>query len=81
MNLSANLLTVITFLPTVGALLLLFVPGRSETAIRWISLIVTLATFGLSLWLWAQFDPTKSGFQFVEDFDWIGESNLVARAS
>ena len=30
MNLSANLLTVITFLPTVGALLLLFVPGRSE---------------------------------------------------
>ncbi|HEY9012242.1 MAG TPA: NADH-quinone oxidoreductase subunit M [Devosia sp.] len=74
MNLSANLLTVITFLPTVGALLLLFVPGRSLSAIRWISLLVTLVTFGLSLWLWAQFDPATTGFQFVENFPWIGES-------
>jgi NADH-quinone oxidoreductase subunit M len=77
MNLSANLLTVITFLPTVGALLLLFVPGRSEASnnlVRWVALVVTVLTFALSLWLWAQFDPSKTGFQFVEDFDWIGES-------
>jgi NADH-quinone oxidoreductase subunit M len=77
MNLSANLLTVITFLPTVGALLLLLVPGRGEAsnnAVRWIALAVTLLTFALSLWLWAQFDPSKSGFQFVENYDWIGES-------
>jgi len=77
MNLSANLLTVITFLPTVGALLLLLVPGRTEAStnlVRWISLVVTLLTLALSLYLWAQFDPKNPGFQFVEDFDWIGES-------
>ncbi len=77
MNLSANLLTVITFLPTVGALLLLFVPGRSEAStnlVRWIALVVTLLTLVLSLYLWAQFDPKNAGFQFVEDFDWIGTS-------
>ena len=77
MNLSANLLTVITFLPTVGALLLLFVPGRSEAStnlVRWIALVVTLLTLVLSLYLWAQFDPKNPGFQFVEDFDWIGTS-------
>lgn len=77
MNLSANLLTVITFLPTVGALLLLLVPGKSEasaTLARWIALAVTLVTFGLSLWLWAMFDPANPGFQFVENFDWIGTS-------
>ena len=77
MNLSANLLTVITFLPAVGALLLLFVPNRdgaSNSLVRWISLVVTLATFALSLWLWAMFDPSKPGFQFVENYEWIGES-------
>jgi len=77
MNLSANLLTVITFLPTVGALLLLFVPGKSDasaTLARWVALAVTLVTFGLSLWLWAMFDPANPGFQFVENFDWIGTS-------
>lgn len=74
MNLSANLLTVITFLPTVGALLLLLVPGRSENAVRWIALLTTLATMVLSFVLWAQFDASQPGFQFVENFPWIGES-------
>ncbi len=74
MNLSANLLTVITFLPTVGALLLLFVPGRSENAVRWIALLTTLVTMVLSFVLWAQFDASQPGFQFVENFPWIGES-------
>ena len=64
MNLSANLLTVITFLPTVGALLLLLVPGKSEasaTLARWIALAVTLVTFGLSLWLWAPWRDEAAG--------------------
>ena len=77
MNFAANILTVITFLPTVGALLLLLIPGRSagaDTLVRWISLLVSLATLGLSLWLWAAFDPANPGFQFVENFPWIGES-------
>ena len=75
--LTDNLLTVITFLPAVGALLLLFVPGRDEASaniVRWISLVFTLVTFALSLWLWAQFDASDAGFQFVENFAWIGES-------
>jgi NADH-quinone oxidoreductase subunit M len=77
MNLSSNLLTVITFLPAVGAFILLFVPGRDETAnnaVRWISLAFTTVTFALSLWLWAQFDTGNPGFQFVENFNWIGDS-------
>ncbi|MHB1110680.1 MAG: NADH-quinone oxidoreductase subunit M [Devosia sp.] len=77
MNFSAYILTVITFLPTVGALVLLLVPGgdeRSNNVVRWISLVTTLITFGLSLWLWALYDPTNPGFQFVENFPWIGET-------
>jgi NADH-quinone oxidoreductase subunit M len=73
----ADILTVITFLPTVGALLLLFVPGRDEASrnvVRWIALVVTTVTFALSLWLWAQFDASNPGFQFVENYPWIGDS-------
>jgi len=77
MILADHLLTVITFLPAVGALILLFVPGRDEAsanAVRWISLAVTLVTFALSLWLWAAFDASNPGFQFVENYEWIGAS-------
>ena len=77
MILSDHLLTVITFLPTLGALVLLLVGGRGEAAdnlSRWIALGFTVVTAALSLWLWYLFDPTDTGFQFVENFDWIGNS-------
>lgn len=75
MNLSDHLLTVITFLPTLGALILLFVGGKGqENLARWIALAVTLVTAVLSLVLWAGFDQTNTGFQFVENYNWIGTS-------
>jgi len=71
MFLSDHLLTVITFLPTLGALVLLFVGGKGEGAdnlARWIALGFTIVTGLLSLWLWYLFDPASTAFQFVEDF-------------
>jgi len=72
-----SLLSAITFLPLVGALGLLFITGRdgaSENLARWIALVVTLVTFVLSLVMWVRFDPTQAGFQFVENYEWIGNS-------
>ncbi len=57
------LISVVTFLPIIGMLLLLVVPG--ENAIRWTALITTLATFVVSLGLWTGFDPTLAGAQMV----------------
>jgi NADH-quinone oxidoreductase subunit M len=77
MILSDHLLSVITFLPTLGALVLLFIGGRSEAAEnlqRWVALGFTVVTGALSLWLWYKFDPANTDFQFVENFNWIGES-------
>ncbi|MBN9309658.1 NADH-quinone oxidoreductase subunit M [Devosia sp.] len=74
---SEHLLTVITFLPTLGALVLLLVGGKGEAVdnlARWIALAFTLVTAALSLWLWALFDPANTAFQFVENFDWIGDT-------
>jgi NADH-quinone oxidoreductase subunit M len=73
---SLGLLSLITWLPAIGALVLLFVPGRDDTAyfVRVFSLIVTTIVFVLSLYLWWQFDQANAGFQFVENFAWIGNS-------
>ena len=67
----SNMLSAITFLPLVGALILLFITGRdeaSENLVRWIALIVSSITFILALLLWGGFDPSKPGFQFVENY-------------
>ncbi len=64
------LLSAIVFMPAIGALLLLFVPGRAERAIRWIALLATLVSFGLSLLLLG-YNPAGAEFQFREDVPWI----------
>jgi len=76
MNLFDHILTLVTFLPLVGAAILLFVPNddRGKDIARWVALVVSVITFILSLWMWARFDNSQSGFQFVESTDWIGTS-------
>jgi NADH-quinone oxidoreductase subunit M len=77
MTFENSILTVITFLPLVGAVLAVLLPGRdagAQNLVRWIALVTTLVTFGLSLWLWSAFDPSNSGFQFVVNIPWIGDS-------
>ncbi len=72
---SFPLLSLITFLPSIGALLIiLIVRGDEETVARnarWAALWTSLATFLVSLLLWIQFDPGSAGFQFVEKRVWI----------
>ena len=71
-----HLLSLITFLPTIGALLILGIPtrdsGQAEKNIRYTALWVTLATFIVSLFIWFGFDPKNPGFQFVEEKTWLG---------
>ena len=70
-----NILSIITFLPLVAAAILaLFLRGDDEAAQRnakWLALIATSVTFIVSLFLIAQFDPDETGFQFVEERDWL----------
>src|SRR5882724_7058566 len=67
-----GLLTVVTFLPAVGALLiLLLVPRRHEEALRWGGLVVSLATFAASVPLWTRFDAGEADMQFEELLRWM----------
>jgi NADH-quinone oxidoreductase subunit M len=78
MNLFDNILSIITFLPLVGAALLLFVPAGDDEAgkdlARWIALATSVIVLVLALWMWSRFDNANAGFQFVENYEWIGSS-------
>ncbi|MGQ0583606.1 MAG: NADH-quinone oxidoreductase subunit M [Reyranella sp.] len=68
------ILSVVTFLPLVGAFFCLIVNGPKEAVdrnCRSAALITSLATFLISLVLWIRFDGTKASFQFEEKFDWV----------
>jgi NADH-quinone oxidoreductase subunit M len=64
-------LTVVTFLPLLGALLIAFIPRDRLAAIRYVALGTALATWAVSLVLLAGFEREAAGFQLVETADWI----------
>jgi len=68
------ILSVVTFLPLVGALIVYVSRGDDEAAkrnSRWIALWTTLVTFAISLILVWRFDPAQTDFQFVEKTSWL----------
>jgi NADH-quinone oxidoreductase subunit M len=70
-----NLLSIITFIPAVAAAILaLFLRGNdaaSQRNAKWLALLATSATFLVSLFLLAGFDPANTEMQFVEEYAWI----------
>ncbi|MFT4958966.1 MAG: NADH-quinone oxidoreductase subunit M [Paracoccaceae bacterium] len=70
-----NLLSIVTFIPAIAALILaVFLRGEEEAAQRnakWVALAATGATFVVSLFILFDFDPSNTGFQFVEEGDWL----------
>jgi NADH-quinone oxidoreductase subunit M len=70
-----NLLTILVLLPTLGAVLALIyslVPGRREEHYKWIALIFSVLTFGLSLFLLGGVGAQGSAFNFEQNISWIG---------
>ena len=65
------IISIVTFLPLLGALLLLFVERRRETAIKHLAFGVSLLTFLASLSLYVGFQLDVPGMQFVERAAWI----------
>ncbi|MBF0093491.1 MAG: NADH-quinone oxidoreductase subunit M [Alphaproteobacteria bacterium] len=68
------LLSLVTFLPLVGAAFILTIRGDEDVVARNarnVAFLTTCATFALSLSLWVNFDPGTASFQFVEKTLWL----------
>jgi NADH-quinone oxidoreductase subunit M len=75
-----NIVTITTFLPTAGAVLLIIYSlvssrggnqERQNNQYRWFTLLVTIATFVASLGIVANFDRAQAGAQLVQKTPWI----------
>src|SRR5688572_3058722 len=64
-------LTLLTFFPLVGIIILLFIPREQKDTLRWTALITSLITFLLSLWVLAVFNPADPDLQLVAQYNWI----------
>ena len=70
-----NLLSIVTFVPALAALILaVFLRGDDAAAQRnakWVALFATTVTFLISIAIYTGFDPSNTGFQFVEEGEWL----------
>jgi NADH-quinone oxidoreductase subunit M len=74
------ILSIVTFLPLVGALITFLIWEDSEVArrnVRFVALFTTVVTFLVSLGIWYNFDNAQSGFQMVEKVAWIREGDIA----
>ncbi|MGI9354164.1 MAG: NADH-quinone oxidoreductase subunit M [Rhizobiaceae bacterium] len=74
------ILSIVTFLPLVGALIIFLINEDSEVAgrnVRYVALLTTAITFIVSLGIWITFDNAQSGFQMVERHEWIREGGIA----
>ena len=70
--LGADLLTTLVFLPTLGALVLLLIPGEAKAASKFLGVLTALLTFGVSVVMFRRFDPAAPGISgFFIDKPWI----------
>ncbi len=72
-----GLLSILIFLPLVATLLILVLPTSAKATYKYIALGFTFLQFGLSLYLYGNFEASLSGiqqleaYQFVEQLSWI----------
>jgi NADH-quinone oxidoreductase subunit M len=65
-----NILLVVLFLPTLGALLLLCLPGNKSRLLLWMALGISLLPLAFAVVMMLRFNYAAEGYQFVADYQW-----------
>ncbi|MBI3643845.1 NADH-quinone oxidoreductase subunit M [Candidatus Acetothermia bacterium] len=71
------MLSLITFLPAFGALLIGLIPRERKTGIRSMAIAISLLTLALSFGLFMTFDSVHLGMQFEEQAQWIPQIGIT----
>ena len=69
-------LTVLIFLPLVGVAALALWRGASDAQARSVALVVSVADLVVAAGVLGAFDPADSGYQLVEQVDWVASAGL-----
>ena len=70
-------LSLVTFFPLLGALLLMLVPGTARESLRRVAFVVSLAELALTVPLLLGFDSAQRGMQFMERHVWISAPPIL----
>ncbi len=76
MNFFLHPLTLVTFFPLLGVLVLLFLKPEQKNAARWIALVTSLLAFAISIGVLVQFNSNDPELQLVIDIPWIQVAGL-----
>jgi NADH-quinone oxidoreductase subunit M len=71
MNYIFHPLTLVTFFPLLGVLIILFLREEQRNVARWVALVTSLITFGISIAVLLQFNPANPDLQLVVKLLWI----------
>jgi NADH-quinone oxidoreductase subunit M len=71
-----HILTYMTFIPLLGAVIVLCLPSDAKSLIKWVSVAATVPPLLLAAWLYVNFDRTTAGFQFMQQVPWIPSFNI-----
>lgn len=65
------ILSLVTFLPLLGALMVLMLPREYTRAIKQVSVGTAVISLGLGTIIWSAYDRSSGGLQFIELARWI----------
>ena len=71
-----NILSLLIWLPILGAIVVAFIPRDKEDIIRYTSAAFTGLQFIVAIQLWRKFEPGNGSMQFMERLDWIPSLNI-----
>jgi NADH-quinone oxidoreductase subunit M len=71
-----HILTYMTFIPLLGAVIVLCLPSDARSLIKWVSAAATVPPLLLAIWLFVNFDRSAAGFQFMQQLPWIPSFNI-----
>lgn len=71
-----SLLSLLIWLPIFSGILVVFIGNNRANTVRWVSVIISILVFMMSLSLYTGFDSSTHLMQFVEKFSWISQFNI-----
>ena len=70
-TLAFPILTALVLIPALGGILTILTSNRRPEATKFVALVASTVTAGLSIWLLSSFETADAGFQFVSQHPWI----------